>query len=60
MCFDYQLMLRSGSIPGNRDGSPRPALFNVPRAVVELVPESVARENRVFPLAFDGWRRSWS
>lgn len=32
----------------------RLAGFDVPRAVLELVPESVARENLVLPLALDG------
>ena len=27
---------------------------SIPESVVELIPESVARENKVMPLAFDG------
>jgi hypothetical protein len=54
MGLDYKLLTRSGAVHADSDGPALPPAFNVPRAVIELVPESVARENHVFPLSLDG------
>jgi hypothetical protein len=54
MGLDYKLLTRSGAVHAESDGPALPAAFHPPRAVLELIPESVARENQVFPLAFDG------
>src|SRR5947207_10792408 len=54
MGLDYKLLTRSGAVHADADGPALPLAFHPPRAVVELIPESVARENHVFPLSFDG------
>src|SRR4051812_18048052 len=54
MGLDYKLLTRSGSVQHERNGPAVAATLDPPRAVIELVPESVARENQVLPLALDG------
>src|SRR2546421_683735 len=54
MGLDYKLLTRSGSVQHERNGPAVAATLDPPRAVLELVPESVARENLVLPLALDG------
>ncbi|HKA07542.1 MAG TPA: hypothetical protein VKD71_09815 [Gemmataceae bacterium] len=51
MGLDYKFLTRSGALRHEADAG---VSFNPPRAVVELVPESVARENLVLPLSLDG------
>jgi len=55
MGLDYKLLTRTGAVHVD-DGRPNAATasLNPPRSVLELIPESVARENLVLPLAFDG------
>src|SRR5262245_9786286 len=55
MGLDYKLLTRTGAVHAE-EGRPAVAAadLNPPWAVVELVPESVARENLVFPLSLDG------
>jgi hypothetical protein len=55
MGLDYKLLKRAGALRANENGSAAFASdLNPPRAVVELVPESVARENVILPLSLDG------
>jgi hypothetical protein len=54
MGLDYQFLPRSGAVHAGATGPAAPAGFNPPRAVIELIPESVARENLVFPLHLVG------
>src|SRR5262245_18858227 len=51
MGLDYKFLTRTGALRHEADAS---ANLNPPRAVLELVPESVARENLVLPLSVDG------
>src|SRR5262245_48832165 len=52
MGLDYKLLTRSGAVQ-QRNGQTA-ANLDPPRAILELVPESVARENQILPLALDG------
>jgi hypothetical protein len=55
MGLDYKLLTRTGAVHVEDGRSTVAAAdLNPPRAVLELVPESVARENLVFPLSLDG------
>src|SRR5262245_8166586 len=55
MGLDYKLLTRTGPVHAE-EGRPAVAAadLNPPRAVVELVPESVVRENLILPLSLDG------
>ena len=55
MGLDYQFIHRTGALHVE-DGRPKAAVadLNPPRAVLELVPQSVARENTILPLSLDG------
>src|SRR5262245_13272359 len=52
MGLDYKLLDRPGTVHADRPVVP--ADLNPPRALIELVPESVARENLILPLSLDG------
>ena len=54
MGLDYKLLTRTGAVHREADRPAAHGELNGPRAVVELVPESVARENQIFPLSLDG------
>jgi len=54
MGLDYKLLTRTGALHREPDSSPIPGKLSAPSAVVELVPESVARENLIFPLSLEG------
>jgi hypothetical protein len=51
MGLDYKFLTRSGALRHEVDAG---ANLNPSRAILELVPESVARENLVLPLSLDG------
>jgi len=51
MGLDYKFLTRSGAL---RHEAGAGANLNPSRAILELVPESVARENLVLPLSLDG------
>ncbi|HKB02566.1 MAG TPA: hypothetical protein VKD90_10125, partial [Gemmataceae bacterium] len=55
MGLDYQFIRRAGALHVE-DGRAGAAVadLNPPRAVLELVPQSVARENQILPLSIDG------
>lgn len=54
MGLKYDFIPRTGAIapPSPTNGAVR-SLFDVPRSVIELIPESVARENVILPIASD-------
>jgi hypothetical protein len=55
MGLDYKFLTRAGAV--HVEGAAPAATagnLNPPRAVLELVPESVARENQILPLTLDG------
>jgi MshEN domain len=55
MGLDYQFIKRAGALHIEEDGPAAAAAdLNPPRAVLELVPESVAREHQILPLSLDG------
>ena len=54
MGLDYKLLKRTGAVHRDADRPAASVDWNPPRAVLELVPESVARENQIFPLSLDG------
>jgi MshEN domain len=54
MGLDYKLLKRTGAVHRDADQPAASVDWNPPRAVLELVPESVARENQIFPLSLDG------
>src|SRR5438093_12740445 len=49
-----ELIRRRGAVHLADEEPPADPALNPPRAVLELVPESVARENLVLPLSLDG------
>src|SRR5262245_37220579 len=51
MGLDYKFLTRSGALRHEADAG---ATLNPSQSVLELVPESVARENLVLPLSLDG------
>ena len=56
MGLDYKLIRRTGALHGEQaqNGRTSSLELNPPRAILELVPESVAREDHILPLSFDG------
>lgn len=56
MGLDYKFLTRTGALHVEPEQAPAavPVNLNPPRAVLELVPESVARENQILPVALDG------
>lgn len=56
MGLDYKFIQRTGALQNEQpqDGRASGPDLNPPRAILELVPESVARENMVLPLSLDG------
>src|SRR6476619_1805815 len=55
MGLDYKFLTRAGAVHVEGAGPPASAEnLNPPRAVLELVPESVARDNQILPLSLDG------
>src|SRR5262245_11273043 len=54
MGLDYKLLKRTGALHREPERSSVTGQLSAPRAVVELVAESVARENLIFPLSLDG------
>ena len=60
MGLDYKLLTRTGAVHRETDHPVVPGKLNAPRALVELVPETVARENQIFPLSLDGETLTWA
>ncbi len=56
MGLEYKYLLQTGALQNlqSHDGRAHGPNLNPPRALIELVPESVARENMVLPIALDG------
>jgi regulator of protease activity HflC (stomatin/prohibitin superfamily) len=54
MGLNYQFNPAAGTVSSGTQRPVRNPLLDVPKAVVELVPESVARENMVFPISASG------
>src|SRR5690349_13530541 len=53
MALDYKFITRTGAVRSDANG-PAPGGLDPPPHLIEMIPEAVARENLVVPVALDG------